>query len=260
VLVCVLALVGTLAACGSDGSDRAAPAAGPPRPPEPYIRETASEELALSIRIPAVARALPGVGDRLLADAEAEAAGVARRAAERRRENPALFRASELWVEWTLAYDGPGALSLLGETFLDEGGANPLEARTSVLYDRDLGREVGFADLFADPRPNGPAMTAVSEAAFEVWSGGRNLALIDERTLVDVREALRPRAASFEPFVLLPDARNADRIAGVSLIYPEGVLGPRSDGERRLTIPAAVLAPHLAPAWAARFVEPPAEQ
>jgi hypothetical protein len=264
--VAALAFAALLAACGGGDSGRAPPVAAAARPPEPYIREAAGEDLAVSVRIPAVARALPDVGDRLVAEAEAEVADVARRAAERRRENLALFRPSEIWIEWTVAYDGPGALSLLAETFVDEGGANPHETRASVLYDRDLGREAGFADLFADPRPSGAAMIAVSEAAFAAWaevspSGGRNLALIDERTLVDVREALRPRASSFASFALTPDARDSDRVAAVTLLFPEGALGPRSDGELRLDIPAAVLAPHLAPAWAARFVEAPgAEQ
>jgi hypothetical protein len=256
------AVAASLAACGSDDSGGAPTVAAAPSAPAPYIRETTNDELSVSIRIPAAVRALPGVGDRLIAEAESQAADVARRAAERRRENAALFRPSELWIEWIATFDSADAVSAQGQAFLNEGGANPYETLTGVAFDRALGREIGFADLFADPRPNGAAMTAVSDAAFDAWaatspSGGTNLALIDERTLVDVREALRPRASSFDDFLLTRDERDPRRIGGVTLLYPEGALGPRSDGAFRLFVPVSALAPHLTPAWAARFTEPP---
>jgi hypothetical protein len=254
-----------LAACESDDDARLPPptAAGAETAPAPYIREATSPDLALAIRIPAAARALPGVGERLIADAEAEAADAARRAAERRRERADLFRPSELWIEWSIAYDARGAVSLLGETYLDEGAAEPIQTRATVVFDRAAGREVGFADLFADPRPNAAAMTAVSDAAFAAWAAAspqaeRGLALVDERTMVDVRESLRPRAASFERFVLIADEDDASRIAGLSLLYERGLLGARAEGAYTLFVPAAVLAPHLSPEWAARLVTTPA--
>ena len=51
--------------------------------------------------------------------------------------------------------------------------------------------------------------------------------------------------------MLTPGPRGS--VSGVTLLYPEGVLGPRSDGKYDLFVPASVLAPHLAPGWAARL-------
>jgi hypothetical protein len=100
-------------------------------------------------------------------------------------------------------------------------------------------------------------MQAVSDAAFAAWTEtsprvrGQDLALIDERTLIDARESLRPRAESFRTFVLAAAEDAPDRIAAIRLYYPEGALGPREDGPMSLEIPAAALAPYLAPRWAA---------
>ncbi len=252
-LRCVV-LAAAVAACESDG-----PAAGPVAAAGGhYLRETASEDLTVIIRIPAAVRALPGAGDRLVAEADADAADVARRAAERRDEALGAFTPSELQIEWTVAYDGGGVVSALGETFLYEGGVISSRTRETILYDRDAGREIGVADLFADPRANGPAMTALSDAAFAAWTRvsphvGEDLALVDERTLVDARETLRPRAGSFAAFVLTPAESDPRRVGGVRLFYPPGALGPRADGAYALFVPISALAPHLAADWASRL-------
>jgi hypothetical protein len=252
----VLALL-ALAACESDGDAPAEPVVAAPTA---YERQTTTDDLTVRILIPASARALTVIGDRLVAEAEAEANEIARRAAERRRESgEGRFTPSELIVVWSVAWEDAGAVSLLRRTRTFEGGFATEEGQSSLLVDRATGRTLGVSDLFADPRPNGPAMTAVSEAAFAAWAevspavAGRDLALVDEYALTDARETLRPRASSFETFVLVPDEDDRSHIGGVELIYPAGMLGSPADGPFTLFIPAEVLAPHLAPAWAARL-------
>jgi hypothetical protein len=249
-----------LAGCESDDDDLP-----PPVPPSPFVqangdyaRETGTGDLSVRVLIPAAIRTLPGAGERVTADVEAEIATVERRAAERRRERPDGFLPSELVIFWSASYQDADVVSMLGQTQLFEGGFGRTEARSTLVYDRVAGREVGFADLFVDPSANGAAMTAVSEAAFQAWAEaspsvrGRSLALVDERTLIDARESLRPRAASFASFVLVP-AQATSGIAGVNLLYPDGRLGPASDGPFTLFVPAEALAPHLKPEWVAKL-------
>lgn len=254
-----------LAACASDGPAEAPPE--PAAPAGPYERQTTTEDLTVRILIPEAARALPVVGDRMIAEAESQAAEIARRAAERRRESAGRgFTPSELIVSWSVAWRDDDAISLLRRTRIFEGGFSTEESRGSLLYDAATGRELAFADLFADARTGGPALTAVSDAAFASWVEvspsvqGRSLTLVDERTLLDARESLRPRVSSFQTFVLTPASRDPRRIGGVELLYPAGLLGPQTDGPFTLFVPADALAPHLAPDWAARLLpETPAE-
>lgn len=257
-LACILA-VASLAACESDG-DAPPPVAAEDQTGD-YFRETETEDLTVRIEIPAAARTTPGLGDRLIADAEAEAADAARRAAERRRERPSGFTPSQLIITWTVAYDDGGVLSLSGLTRSYDGVVE--ESRMSLLYDRAAGRELTVADLFGDPRPGGPGMTALAEAAFISWTEvspsvrGRELALVDEYALSSARETLRSRASSFPAFVLVPPEADRTRVGGIDLFYPEGQLGPRTEGPFTLFVPAAAIAAHLKPEWQARLASEP---
>lgn len=249
----VVSLIVLLGACETDGGPPppTAPAAGP------VVIDTTSEEATVRIRIPEEAALVPGLAEALSAEAQREAADLERRAAERRREaGESAFTPSELIVNWTAEWSDGEMLSLLRRTRLFEGGFTTVETRATLLVERATGRRLGFGDLFADPRPNGEAMTAVAEAAFAAWETSTDQAFVNEYVLSDVQETLRPRAGSFSTFTLVPAQGAPSRIAGVELLYPEGQLGPRTDGPRTLFIPAEALAPHLAPDWIARMTAP----
>jgi len=260
-LVLSCAAAAALAACSS-GDAGSSPAPTPPsvapQAPQAYETHVDTSVLKADVDILALATGLPSVGDRLVATADDLVSDFARRAGASQRENPGYFQRWTLDVHWAPSLGSAEVLSLMGLTQSYEGGAHGTRDYASVLWDKSAGREVSFADMFADPRRNRAAMTAVSDAAFAAWAEASpavdaDLSLIDERTLQDAREVLAPDARSFDTFVLIPNTVGDGRAAGVMLLYGPDVLGPFGDGDYRLFIPAEVLIPHLKPEWARRF-------
>jgi len=257
-LSCAAAVATTACATTDSGSSPVALPRVAPAAPRAYQYQLDTEVLAAGVDIAAVVVGLPGVGERLVASADAQVDDLAQRAAAFRRENPDYFHQWTLDINWSVAFENAEALSLMGATSSYEGGAHGMWGFETLLWDKTAQRELSFADMFADPRRNGAAMTAVSEAAFAAWAEASpavdtDVSLIDERTLQDARDVLAPNAGSFETFLLIPNTAGDGRAAGVLLLYPPYELGPYSDGDYRLFIPAGVLTPHLRPEWAARF-------
>ncbi len=209
----------------------------------------ADDALEWSIFVPEAAMAIPRLGPGLVAEAQAAVADY-RAQAEESRANPATpFQTWLLDLEWSTAFQNAAVLSLEGRRTEFSGGAHPVTGYDSLLWDQATLRRLTLADLFANRRDRGPALSAVSDAALEAYrvEAARKSATgeADEYWDVNAREVLQPTAGSFENFVLVASDATG-RAAGVELLYGPYVLGPYVEGDYRLFISADVLVPHLA--------------
>lgn len=158
--------------------------------------------------------------------------------------------------EKTIAY-APGAetgklFSLKRTDFDYSGGAHPNTIFASVLWDKALKKQMGFADLFrrgADYAALDKALCDAANAAKQVRSPGSETATLDGKMWTC------PRAFQ-TPFVLT-SGTTPGKAGGVTFLIGAYAIGPYSDGPYEIALPQSVIRPLLNPAYADEFAGQP---
>ncbi|KAA2237356.1 hypothetical protein [Salinarimonas soli] len=167
-----------------------------------------------------IAEARQALG-RAVGGAEAEARG---KAVEARTERRFTLDVERVHLTDRVA-------SLLSTATEREGDARPSVTPRSLTWDLDRGLYVTLGELFREPRPGGPAMTALRDAV---------RGALRERAPA-LADAIKAEPQSFRAWTLTPGA-DAARASGITFHYGTSERAPEG---ATAFVPAEVLAPHL---------------
>lgn len=118
-------------------------------PPHKVVRSTAA--LEFDYEWPAEAAAIPALDLRLYTEAKRRLADAQKNAAEDQalaRQQKRDFHPHSVTTTWTTEGETARLLSLSSDNGSDEGGAHPNSSYGSLLWDRQLNREIGINGLF----------------------------------------------------------------------------------------------------------------
>lgn len=151
----------------------------------------------------------------------------------------------------------PTLVSVRGQGDLYSGGAHPLPLETSLVYDTRSNALLGIEDLFAEPAAALDALSAYVRQALlqqmQADAPDRDEASPQaRRQWLDNMQAMiasgtAPEAQNFSEFVVLAGAD--EHASGLMLIFPPYQVMPYVYGTQTVTVPTAVFAPWLKPAY-----------
>lgn len=265
-LVVVAALA--LAACQRETTPAPA-AAGDPSPPVATPAATAgapvelkdviesNDRYVIGISYPASVNRHPGLAKALSDYTDAERAELMEAVDAFGNDKPSA--PYELSLAFEQVVDTPQIVAVAADGSRYTGGAHgqPLIARFVWLPQQNA-RLTAVALI---PGPQG--WQAVSDYVREQLhtdvvnrADEDELAPVDRAALIKstfrmIDEGTEPDAANFSEFVPVLDA--AGRITALRFVFPPYQVGPYADGTQTVDVPAALLLPHVAPAYAELF-------
>ncbi|WP_296278229.1 DUF3298 and DUF4163 domain-containing protein [Pseudoxanthomonas sp.] len=265
-LVLVAALA--LAACQRE-TPPASDAAGEPPPPVATPAATAgapvelkdviesNDRYVIGISYPAAVNRHPGLAKALSDYTAAERAELMQAVDAFGNDKPSA--PYELSLAFEQVVDTPQIVAVAADGSRYTGGAHgqPLIARFVWLPQQDA--RLTAAALI----PGTKGWQAVSDYVREQLhtavvnrADEDELAPVDRAALIKstfrmIDEGTEPDAANFSEFVPVLDA--AGRITALRFVFPPYQVGPYADGTQTVDVPAALLLPHVAPAYAELF-------
>ena len=263
----VLITVFALAACKRESTP--APASSEPQAPvttpaEPVgapaeLKDVieSNDRYVVGISYPATINRYPGLVNALSAYTEAERAELMEAVEAFGNDKPSA--PYELSLAFEQVVDTPQIVAVAADGSRYTGGAHgqPLIARFVWLPQQDV-RLMSAALI-----PEAKGWQAVSDYVREhLHTAVVNRADEDELAPVDraalikstfrmIDEGTEPEAGNFSEFVPVLDT--AGRITALRFVFPPYQVGPYADGTQTVDVPAALLLPHVAPAYAKLF-------
>lgn len=261
----------TVLALGACKRESASPptAAGEPQPPVTApagtvdapvelkdIIET-NDRYVVGISYPATINRYPGLAKALSAYTEAQRAELMEAVEAFGNDKPTA--PYELSLAFEQVVDTPKIVAVAADGSRYTGGAHgqPLIARFVWLPQQD-------ARLTADaliPDPKGwqaisdyvreQLHTAVVNRADEDELEPTDRAALIKSTFRMIDEGTEPEAGNFSEFVPVLDA--SGHVTALRFVFPPYQVGPYADGTQTVDVPAALLLPHVAPAYAELF-------
>lgn len=264
--LCFLAPALMLAACKREAPGRASPSVPsppatkvsppPPAPPLQDVVET-NPRYIIGISYPKSAAKYPGLASALQAYA-----GTARKELMLAVEGLGNDKPSapyDLSLSFNELIDSPTLVAIAADGSSYTGGAHgaPLIARFVWLPQQQ--RMLTAAELIPDPKGweavsefvREQLHTALSQRldADDVPPGDR--AQMTKNAGEMIEAGTEPKAASFAQFE--PMVAADGRLSGLRFVFPPYQVGPYADGIQTVEVPAAVLLPHVAPAYRGLF-------
>ena len=249
-----LGLVAALSACDRKPAPPAEAPATPAAPvaaaPAPMARPLAFDQTdpaaKVALRLPAEIANYPGLHTMLY---DREVAGLRTFAAKAETDRKAStsqfpWRPYNRQGQWFLAADAAPLVALRALWFEDTGGAHPNHGGASLLWDATANREIQPKALF---RPDAD-MTVLDKAICDAVA-----------TAKTHREGAVPLSDTFScpkwsQTVLVPaPSATPGKIGGLTAIIDPYVVGPYSEGDYEVTVPASAFQGLLAPAYAGAF-------
>lgn len=217
-----------------------------------YDKTEKSSLYELHLRVPAAAMTIAPLRDRILALYKKDADEAKSDAKDDKDGNPS-FQPYTIETTWRVTFENAAVLSLSGETYADTGAAHPNDGFQTLVWDKAAGRAVPVDALFA-PGQAKAGMTAIADAAAKAWtetytqrSGQKPGPNADM-----AKDGIGARAEKLATYALTY-AKGQTTANGIVLLYGAGQVWPHVLGDFRLSVPAAVFAPYLAPRWKAVF-------
>jgi hypothetical protein len=256
-LVVALGLVVWLAS-GSDDRETVAtaPAAAGPAPAAPASApagvtpltfKVENEHVIAELSLPETIKANPGLHALLYAEGARDLQAFADGAAADRKEmegeglDPRPYAKA---IEWKPAGETGKLQSLRALVYEDTGGAHPNAAFTARLWDKAMQKPVDPRALFA-PRAD---MAALDAALCDAVKAAKR-----ERTGEDwTPDDSWPCPKLLDAQIVLAEGP-AGRAGGLLVLLSPYMVGPWAEGAYEIPLPASVLRPHLAPAYADEF-------
>ncbi len=237
-LTAALLLAG--AGCERKAEAPAAPAAPAEVLPLSYSEKTADAEGELTL--PAALQAHPVLHKRLY---EEEIALIRKFVAEAKTERAAVgvpMPPYGLEVSWRLAAETPRLLSLVRDASEFTGGAHPNGGSTTLLWDKQAGREAPKSALFTASAPQ-QLERPLCDALKRVKAERGGVELTGETWACpkwnDVTLALQPGQGG--------------KAGGVVALFSPYEVGPYAEGAYEVTLPAAVVREAVAPEFRGEF-------
>lgn len=217
----------------------------------------ANDLYVVGISYPASVNRHPGLAKALSAYAEAERAELMEAVEAFGNDKPTA--PYELSLAFEQVLDTPNIVAVAADGSRYTGGAHgqPLIARFVWLPQQDA--RLTSAALIPDAK----GWQAVSDYVREqLHTAVVNRADEDELEAVDraalikstfrmIDEGTEPEAGNFSEFVPVLDT--AGRITALRFVFPPYQVGPYADGTQTVDVPATLLLPHVAPAYAELF-------
>jgi hypothetical protein len=256
----VFGLVATLAACErkpaspSDAPPQApvvasvaAPATAAPGPmARPLTFDQSDEAAKVVLRLPAEVASHPALHALLY---DREAAGLKTFAAKAQADRKASdgkfpWRPYTRQSQWFLAADAAPLVGLRALWFEDTGGAHPNHGGSTLIWDSAANREIQPRTLF---RPDAD-MSVLDKAICDAVARAKTH-----------RDGATPLNDMFscpkwnQTVLVLAPSTMPGRIGGLTVLIDPYVVGPYSEGDYELVVPASAFQGLLAPAYAAAF-------
>jgi hypothetical protein len=217
----------------------------------------ANDRYVVGISYPASVSRHPGLAKALSAYTEAERAELMEAVEAFGNDKPTA--PYELSLAFEQVVDTPNIVAVAADGSRYTGGAHgqPLIARFVWLPQQDA--RLTSAALIPDAK----GWQAVSDYVREqLHTAVVNRADEDELEAVDraalikstfrmIDEGTEPEAGNFSEFVPVLDT--AGRITALRFVFPPYQVGPYADGTQTVDVPATLLLPHVAPAYAELF-------
>lgn len=250
-----LGLVAALAACDRKPAPPpvetpAAPTAPIAAAPAPMARPLAFDQTdtaaKVALRLPAEIANYPALHTLLY---DREVAGLRTFAAKAAADHKAStgqfpWRPYNRQGQWFLAADAAPLVSLRALWFEDTGGAHPNHGGASLLWDTAANREIQPKALFRE----GVDMTVLDKAICDAVAQAKTR-----------REGATPLNDMFscpkwsQTVLALAPSAIPGKIGGLTALIDPYVVGPYSEGDYEVTVPAAAFQGLLAPAYAGAF-------
>ena len=264
VLVTVLALAAckresTPAPVASGESQPAAavPVETPEAPVELKDVIETNDRYVVGISYPAAVNRYPGLARALSAYTEAERAELMEAVEAFGNDKPTA--PYELSLAFEQVVDTPKIVAVAADGSRYTGGAHgqPLIARFVWLPQQDTRLT---ADALIPDAKGWQAVsdyvreqlhTAVVNRADEDELEPTDRAALIKSTFRMIDEGTEPKAGNFSEFVPVLDA--SGRITALRFVFPPYQVGPYADGTQTVDVPATLLLPHVAPAYAELF-------
>ena len=241
-----------------DAPAQPAPAGDAADPPAPALEDVIEHDprYVVGISYPPSAKAHPGLARAL--DDYAQAARQELMQAVEGLDGPPSAP-YELSLGFRDLMDTPQVVAVAADGSLYTGGAHgqPLVARFVWLPQRQemltsarlLASPAGWEAIadYAGEQLGAAAHTRAADEALDPADRQRLLGV----ALKMIEEGTAPEPGNFAAFEPVPAADG--RIAALRFVFPPYQVGPYADGVQYVEVPAAVLAPHLAPAYRELF-------
>ena len=230
----------------------AAPAApAGPMPPLTWKAETKDAIVSLSLP-PAVGR-IPALYNRLFADdrndLQAFAEGAKGELEELRANGETVYPYGRS-LDYAVSAETPRLLSLVRHELESTGGAHPNTGLSATLWDKQAGRTLAPADLFAP----GADMAAADKALCDAMHSA-----VAERSGDPVFRGELKACPTLKKATLAVAASTAPgKAGGLIALFSPYQLGSYAEGSYRIVVPAAAVRGVLAPAYAPEFAGAPA--
>jgi hypothetical protein len=248
----VLAFVAALGACDQKPAKPPAAPMTPaaplaPKPPErPLAFDQSDDAAKVALRLPAEIANFPPLHARLYDREVADLKAFAAKARDDKTASDGSFpwRPYNRQSQWFLAADGASLVALRALWFEDTGGAHPNHGGASLIWDVAKGAEIQPKALFRE----GADMSALDKAICDAVA-----------TAKTHREGAVPLGDTFacpkwNQTVLVPaPSTTPGRVGGLTAIIDPYVVGPYSEGDYEVTVPASAFQALLAPAYASAF-------
>jgi hypothetical protein len=221
-----------------------------------YDKTEKSPLVELRLRVPAAAMAIPPLQSKIMAMYKADATQAKTDARDDKDGNP-NFTPYSIDINWRVTFENGAVLCLSEEIYADTGGAHPNGGFQTIVWDKKAGRAVPIEALFA-PGQVKPALAAIADAATRAWtktytqrSGQKPGPDADM-----AGEGIGPDPQKLKTYALTY-AKGQATANGIVLLYGAGQVWPHVLGDFRLSVPVAVFAKYLAPAWKGVFTPVP---
>lgn len=247
------------AAVATPVAGNAAPAASPTPTPSPTAKAVARAEkndlLDYGYAYPAAAASIPALKaalDSRADETKAKALADAREDQKAATKDDFPFHAHYYHADWAVAADTPRFLSLVATIATYTGGAHGMTVFDPLLWDKQNGKPVAVADLFA------------SHQALETALRSRFCAALDreraKRRGAPVKHDDDPFDACIDPAqeAIVPTASGKGAIDGFTIYVAPYDAGPYAEGDYQVAVPVdAALLKAIKPEYRQAFASLP---
>ena len=219
----------------------------PPAPDIPYSYSSKVKGVSVSLKLPDALADTPELHASLYKD---EVAGLRQFVKESSGQPPTIGGPYENNVTWTITAKSDKLISLLGTTYLYEGGAHGNTALTPMLWDRALKKQVKPASLFRPGVAHGKLDALLCQAVNDARKNR-------EGQYYNPTDTMWPCPKWAQSSFALAPSDQPGKAGGVIVLFAPYAIGPYADGPYEITLPQQAFHEALAPTYADDFAGRP---
>jgi hypothetical protein len=205
------------------------------------------------LSLPPAAGALPALYGKLFADGRNDLrafADGAKSELEELRANGETVHPYGRTLDYAVSADTPRLLSLVLNELESTGGAHPNTTLSATIWDKQAGKVVAPADLFAATAD----MTGADKALCDAVHAAKQARAGDPALDGELKSCPKLRRAD----LALAPSNVPGKAGGVVALFSPYALGAYAEGAYRVVLPLAAVQAVLAPAYAPEFAGSPA--